>query len=99
MLFLSCFVLQSISGAFDPDQSRTEESMADEALTNKEESRESLAFAGRLVAIPLITGALISRVITEPVLSFSLQVKPLRGVGCLVTTAPYLSYFGDLAIR
>jgi hypothetical protein len=49
--------------------------MADEALTNKEESRESLAFAGRLVAIPLITGALISRVITEPVLSFSLQVR------------------------
>lgn len=67
-------VVQSISGAFDPDQSRTEESMADEALTNKEESREALAFAGRLVAIPLITGALISRAITEPVLSFSLQV-------------------------
>ncbi|WIA38714.1 hypothetical protein OEZ86_002014 [Tetradesmus obliquus] len=67
---------QSISGAFDPDQSRTEESMADEALTNKEESREALAFAGRLVAIPLITGALISRAITEPVLSFSLQNNP-----------------------
>jgi hypothetical protein len=27
------------------------------------------------VGIPLITGALISRVITEPVLSFSLQVR------------------------
>ena len=67
-----CF--QSISGAFDPDQSRTEDAMADEALTNKEESREALAFITRLVVIPLITGALISRAITDPVLSFSLQV-------------------------
>lgn len=68
---------QSISGAFDPDQSRTEDAMADEALTNKEESREALSFVGRLVVIPLITGALISRAITDPVLSFSLQV-----IGC-----------------
>jgi hypothetical protein len=67
-------VLQSIYGAFDPDQSRTEDAMADEALANKEESREALAFTGRLVAIPLITGALISRAVTDPVLSFSLQV-------------------------
>lgn len=48
--------------------------MADEALTNKEESREALAFIARLVVIPLVTGALISRAITDPVLSFSLQV-------------------------
>jgi hypothetical protein len=48
--------------------------MADEALTNKEESREALSFVGRLIVIPLITGALISRAITDPVLSFSLQV-------------------------
>jgi hypothetical protein len=55
--------------------------MADEALTNKEESREALAFIGRLVVIPLVTGALISRAITDPVLSFSLQVRSERG-GC-----------------
>jgi hypothetical protein len=55
--------------------------MADEALTNKEESREALAFIGRLVVIPLVTGALISRAITDPVLSFSLQVRGERG-GC-----------------
>eukprot|EP00775_Hariotina_reticulata_P008706 gene8706-8887_t len=67
---------QSIYGAFDPDQSRTEDAMADEALANKEESREALAFMGRLVAIPLITGALISRAVTDPVLSFSLQNNP-----------------------
>lgn len=53
--------------------------MADEALANKEQSREALAFMGRLVAIPLITGALISRAVTDPVLSFSLQVS--RGAG------------------
>lgn len=69
-----CCILQSIYGAFDPDQSRTEDAMADEALTNKEESREALSFLGRLVVIPLVTGAVISRAITEPVLSFSLQV-------------------------
>jgi hypothetical protein len=73
--------MQSILGAFDPDQSRTEDDMADEALTNKEESREALAFIGRLIVIPLITGALISRAITEPVLSFSLQVCGLGGFG------------------
>eukprot|EP00878_Enallax_costatus_P039759 GHUV01045657.1.p1 GENE.GHUV01045657.1~~GHUV01045657.1.p1 ORF type:complete len:399 (+),score=109.72 GHUV01045657.1:454-1650(+) len=67
---------QSIYGAFDPDQSRTEDAMADEALTNKEESREALAFTGRLVVVPLVTGALISRAITQPVLSFSLQNNP-----------------------
>lgn len=49
--------------------------MADEALTNKEESREALSFVARLVLIPLVTGALISRAITDPVLSFSLQVS------------------------
>lgn len=70
--------VQSIYGAFDPDQSRTEDAMADEALTNKEESREALAFTGRLVVVPLVTGALISRAITEPVLSFSLQVSRPR---------------------
>jgi hypothetical protein len=70
--------MQSISGAFDPDQSRTEDAMADEALTNKEESREALGFIARLVFIPLITGALISRAITDPVLNFSLQVRGSR---------------------
>lgn len=74
-----CDVLQSIYGAFDPDQSRTEDAMADEALTNKEESREALSFLGRLVVIPLVTGALISRAITDPVLSFSLQVTRVGG--------------------
>lgn len=80
----ACLPVQSISGAFDPDQSRTEDAMADEALTNKEESREALAFIGRLVVIPLITGALISRAITDPVLSFSLQVGGAMDVagGC-----------------
>lgn len=73
------FAVQSIYGAFDPDQSRTEDAMADEALTNKEESREALSFVARLVVIPLITGALISRAITDPVLSFSLQVSCLLG--------------------
>jgi hypothetical protein len=48
--------------------------MADEALTNKEESREALSFVARLVVIPLITGAIISKAIADPVLSFSLQV-------------------------
>jgi hypothetical protein len=48
--------------------------MADEALTNKAESREALSFVSRLVVIPLVTGALISRAIADPVLSFSLQV-------------------------
>jgi hypothetical protein len=38
--------LQSVFGAFDPDQSRTEDAMADEALTNKEESRCAAAAAG-----------------------------------------------------
>jgi hypothetical protein len=48
---------QSITGAFDPDQRRTEDSMTDEALTNKAESREAIAFTARLIAIPLVTGA------------------------------------------
>lgn len=55
--------------------------MADEALTNKEESRDALAFSGRLVVVPLITGALISRAITGPVLSFSLQVRGAATAG------------------
>lgn len=80
-LHLSLCDAQSIYGAFDPDQSRTEDAMADEALTNKEESREALSFVGRLIVIPLITGALISRAITDPVLSFSLQVRPQPGSG------------------
>eukprot|EP00879_Flechtneria_rotunda_P005733 GHRR01006034.1.p1 GENE.GHRR01006034.1~~GHRR01006034.1.p1 ORF type:complete len:373 (+),score=140.86 GHRR01006034.1:200-1318(+) len=67
---------QSVLGAVDPDQSRTEDAMADEALTNKEESRQALAFTGRLVVVPLITGALISRAITGPVLGFVLQNNP-----------------------
>jgi len=58
--------------------------MADEALTNKEESREALSFIGRLVVIPLITGALISRAITDPVLSFSLQVRGAGAVRALL---------------
>ena len=59
--------------------------MADEALTNKEESREALAFIARLVVIPLVTGALISRAITDPVLSFSLQVgrTPAQPAACM----------------
>lgn len=50
--------------------------MADEALTNKEESREATGFAIRLLLIPLITGAIISRTLTDPVLSFTLQNNP-----------------------
>ena len=67
---------QSITGAFDPDQRRTEDAMADEALTNKSESREALAFAGRLVAIPIVTGILIGTALAEPVLSFTLANNP-----------------------
>jgi hypothetical protein len=65
---------RSIVGAFDPDQSRTEDAMADEALTNKEESQQAVSFGVRLVLVPLITGALLSRAIADPVLSFVLQV-------------------------
>lgn len=50
--------------------------MADEALTNKGESREAIAFAGRLVVIPLITGALVGRALAEPVLGFTLANNP-----------------------
>lgn len=64
--------------------------MADEALTNKEESREALAFVGRLIVIPLITGALISRAITEPVLSFSLQVWGCLALGVFLRKGLFL---------
>ena len=67
---------QSIAGAFDPDQSRTEGAMADEALTNKSESREALAFLARLVVIPVVTGALVGRALAEPILSFTLANNP-----------------------
>ncbi|GBF89761.1 hypothetical protein Rsub_02931 [Raphidocelis subcapitata] len=67
---------QSITGAFDPDQRRTEDAMTDEALTNKNESRDAIAFAGRLIAIPLVTGALVGRALAEPVLGFTLANNP-----------------------
>ncbi|KAI8471925.1 MAG: CemA family-domain-containing protein [Monoraphidium minutum] len=67
---------QSIIGAFDPDQSRTEDAMADEALTNRSESRGAIAFAARLVLIPIVTGALVGRALAEPVLSFTLVNNP-----------------------
>ena len=63
---------QSIQGAFDPDQSRTEDALADEALTNKGESREALAFLARLVGVPLLAGALAASALAEPILSFTL---------------------------
>jgi hypothetical protein len=49
--------------------------MTDEALTNKGESREAIAFVGRLIVIPLITGALVGRALAEPVLHFTLANK------------------------
>jgi hypothetical protein len=42
--------------------------------THIDKHREALSFLGRLVVIPLVTGAVISRAIADPVLSFSLQV-------------------------
>jgi hypothetical protein len=49
--------------------------MTDEALTNKSESREAALFLARLVAIPLIAGALVGRALAEPVLDFTLSNK------------------------
>jgi hypothetical protein len=67
---------QSITGAFDPDQRRTEDSMTDEALTNKAESRDAIAFVARLVAIPIVSGALVGRALADPILSFTLANNP-----------------------
>jgi hypothetical protein len=50
--------------------------MADEALTNRSESREAIAFAARLVIAPLLAGALVGRALAEPVLNFTLANNP-----------------------
>jgi len=67
---------QSIAGAFDLDQVRTEDSMTDEALTNKAESREAVTFVARLIVIPIVAGALVGRALADPILSFTLGNNP-----------------------
>lgn len=67
---------QAIREAFDFNQDRTEESLQDEALTNKNESLEALKFLGSLVLIPLLSGFLVSKAVAGPVLNFTLTHDP-----------------------
>lgn len=64
---------QSVAGAVDLDQERTEENLAGEALANQDESQRALRYAAQLVGIPLVAGFIFSRALADPVLSFTLQ--------------------------
>ncbi|MEW5319500.1 MAG: hypothetical protein WDW38_010647 [Sanguina aurantia] len=67
---------QSIVGAFDPDQERSEQNLTGEALANKEESQVALRYTARIVILPLVAGFLISRSLADPILHYSLQNNP-----------------------
>jgi hypothetical protein len=45
-----------------------------EALVNKDESQTALRYLAQIVALPLVTGFVLSRALADPVLSFTLQV-------------------------
>lgn len=64
---------QSVSGAMDPDQERTEDNLQGEALANKDESQRAIRYAAQLFGIPLLTGFIVSRALADPVLNFTLQ--------------------------
>ncbi|MEW5303956.1 MAG: hypothetical protein WDW36_006600 [Sanguina aurantia] len=68
---------QSIVGAFDPDQERSEQNLTGEALANKEESQVALRYTARIVILPLVAGFLISRSLADPILHYSLQNNPV----------------------
>jgi len=50
--------------------------MTDEALTNKAESREAISFVVRLLAVPVVAGALVGRALAGPILDFTLANNP-----------------------
>ncbi|KAG1671691.1 hypothetical protein FOA52_007483 [Chlamydomonas sp. UWO 241] len=64
---------QSVSGAVDPDQERTEDTIQGEALANKDESQRALRYVATLIGVPLATGFIVSRALADPVLNFTLQ--------------------------
>lgn len=66
----------AVAGGLDLDQERSEQNQRGEALANKEESQQALRYIGRLVAIPLVTGFLISRALADPILNFTLKNNP-----------------------
>lgn len=68
--------LKSITEAFDPDQDRAEDSMQEEALSNKSDSQDAVKYAVKLLFIPLVTGFVISRALAAPILSFTLEHNP-----------------------
>jgi len=68
---------RAVTGAVDPDQERTEDQLQGEALANKDESQNAIRYAIQLVTIPLMAGLILSRLLADPVLSFTLQNNPL----------------------
>jgi len=68
--------LRAVTGAVDPDQERTEDTLQGEALANKDESQTAIRYVAQLVALPLITGFVVSRALADPVLSFTLENNP-----------------------
>lgn len=62
--------------ALDPDEQRTEDRIRKEAITNDLESRDAVRFGIILLLSAWLSGLTFSRILAEPILTFTLQHNP-----------------------
>lgn len=50
--------------------------MSGEALVNKDESQTAIRYGAQLFFVPLVVGFVVSRIVADPVLNFTLENNP-----------------------
>lgn len=68
---------QGIRNRLAFDERETEERVFIEAITNQYESREALKYGGTLIAVPLVVGFIVSRLVAQPLWAWAEQMDPM----------------------